>query len=277
MSVAWPSPQRYDCHNNLFFDSVRWVLTTRSYDARPGGVGREISVVASANASFGGWPEAVPVVARGTASEQLYSMITFRWLDVLLGVVMVFDTAEPSTQGRVHCRLLYQAPRAANASAPFNFVGGPAGEAVDFIPLGGDGDFDSHICFAAAHPLPGSSAGEPTRLYYFGGNGPHNGERNSSLGLALLRPDGFASIAAESRGSAVVATVTVTAAKLSATVDIFSSGGSVRLGARGVPGLGLADCSPLTATATDAPKLLLMGVAIFRHSSDRSSTSILSS
>jgi hypothetical protein len=97
-SVAWPPPQRYDCHQNLFLDAgdgasggggPRWVLTTRSFDDSPGGVGREVSVVASANSSFGGWPGVAPVVARGNASEQLYSMITWRWLDVLLGIVMV--------------------------------------------------------------------------------------------------------------------------------------------------------------------------------------------
>jgi hypothetical protein len=253
-SVAWPPPQRYDCQNNLYWDDVygHWVLTTRSYDASPEGAGREISVIQSAGVSFGGWPAAVPVVAHGNASEQLYSMATFRWLDVRLGIVMVFDATKPTTEGRVHCRLLFQAHRSANASAPFDFVGGPAGAAADFIPLGADGEFDSHICFAAAHPLPGASVGEQTRLYYFGGDGPHNGARNTSLGLALLRADGFASVVAEKRGTAVIADVKVTAALLTATVDIIGPGGSVRLGARGVPGLSLADCTPLTVTATDA-------------------------
>jgi len=162
-----------------------------------------------------------------------------------LGIVMVFDAASPETEGRVHCRLYAQARGAQNASAPFS----PVGDAgADFIPLGADGDFDSHICFAAAHPLLGS----PTRIYYMGGNGPHNGERNSSLGLALLRADGFASVAAPTQGAAVISNVTVSAARLTATVDVLSAGGSVRIGARGVPGLGLADSTPFTASATDA-------------------------
>ena len=171
-------------------------------------------------------------------------MITFRWLDVLLGIAMVFDAAEPTTQGRVHCRLFAQARGAQNASAPF----APVGDAgADLIPLGADGDFDSHICFAAAHPLLGA----PARLYYMGGNGPHNGERNSSLGLALLRADGFASVAAPTRGAAVLENVTVTAPRLTVTIDVLAAGGSVRIGARGVPGLGLADSVPLTASASD--------------------------
>lgn len=51
------------------------------------------------------------------------------------------------------------------------------------IPLGAPSTFDSHICFAA-RPLTHRSE---ERLYYMGsGNGPHDGARNSSLGLAGL-------------------------------------------------------------------------------------------
>ena len=151
----------------------------------------------------------------------------------------------------MHCRLFAQARGAPNASSPFAPVGDAGAD--DLIPLGDSGSFDSHICFAAAHPLPGAAAGEPVRLFYMGGNGPHNGVRNSSLGFALLRADGFASVAAPSApGAAVIRNVTVTAARLTATVDVLAAGGSVRIGARGVPGLGVADAAPLAASATDA-------------------------
>jgi len=261
--ISWPSPHRWDCHNNAFLDArsaegARWLLTTRDYDKNgSAGLGRQISVVAGAGSSFGGWPAATPVVASGTtADEQLYSMITFRWLDVLLGIVMVFDAAEPTTQGRVHCRLMYQAPGAGNASAPFDYVGGSTLAGVDFIPLGeAPGAFDSHICFAAAHPLPAAAgSAAATTLFYMGGDGPHNGPRNSALGAATLRADGFAAVAAAVSGGAVIANVTVTAARLTATLDILAqSGGHLRIGARGVPGLGIADCTPLVANGTDAP------------------------
>ena len=35
----------------------------------------------------------------------------------------------------------------------------------------------------------------PSGVYYAGGNGPHNGARNTSLGMMRLRMDGFAGLA----------------------------------------------------------------------------------
>ena len=53
--------------------------------------------------------------------------------------------------------------------------------------------FDSHICFAAASPIKMKDGS--ARIYYMGGNGPHNGARNSSLALATLNSwDQFASV-----------------------------------------------------------------------------------
>merc|ERR1711997_739459 len=81
----------------------------------------------------------------------------------------------------------------------WNSSSGPDRNSSQFIPRGKfgnpgsveGGDFDSHIIFAAAHPIPVESA---IRVYYMGGNGPHNGPRNSSLGLATLRHDGFVAV-----------------------------------------------------------------------------------
>jgi len=76
---------------------------------------------------------------------------------------------------------------------------------TDFIPLGeargpGLGDFDSHICFASALPL---RLDDEIRVFYMGGDGPHYSpaypsalHRNSSFGLATLRPDGFVAVRA---------------------------------------------------------------------------------
>ena len=74
---------------------------------------------------------------------------------------------------------------------------------TDFIPLGeargpGHGDFDSHICFGSAVPV---RLADEIRVFYMGGDGPHYSpaypsplHRNSSFGLATLRPDGFVAV-----------------------------------------------------------------------------------
>ena len=63
------------------------------------------------------------------------------------------------------------------------------------IPHGSTEDlaFDSHMCYAGAHPvkLPNGTIS----LYYMGADGPHYSwgalKKNCSYGLASLRPDGF--------------------------------------------------------------------------------------
>ena len=281
--VHWPPPQRYDTHTNAFWDSrgSRFVVTTRDrFDENhddnykdnnmnhgemsdgprtsrdnmvQGGPGRTIGVAESVGDSYI-WDtsKAPPCVEQGTSAHQLYSQITFPWLDVYLGIVSVFDTANSSTfgSGKVHCRLSIS-----HDLQSWKWVGSGGLLGRDFIPLGihskennkneeqweeeketittpnNDNDnghidndrlvpnaFDSHICFAAAFPVREERDGS-TRIYYMGGNGPHNGDRNSSLGLATLPSwDHFAGI--RGTGDFILAPLLVTGPRLRVTVDL---------------------------------------------------------
>jgi hypothetical protein len=81
--------QRYDCHQQPLWDEQEgnYVLTTRTY---PGS--RAIGLLRTPS-----WPSATEAtetltqVEVGDAHHQLYSQITFRFYDVWLGLVMVFD------------------------------------------------------------------------------------------------------------------------------------------------------------------------------------------
>ena len=96
-----------------------------------------------------------------------------------------------------------------------------------------------------------------------GGNGPHSGARNSSLGLATLRADGFAALAADGptghdAGSIFSVPLLCTGATLVATLDVHegSLGGAVQIGIAGPgsePSLDAGKATPLTSNATDAP------------------------
>ena len=118
----------------------------------------------------------------------------------------------------------------------------------DLIPLSNvnSSAFDSHVCFTAAYPVvvgqddynnninnnndnndDSSSNDESIRLYYFGGNGPHSGERNSSFGLAFLRMDGFVALKNKKENeSCSVQTfensINLTQKYLTVTVDMLS-------------------------------------------------------
>ena len=104
-----------------------------------------------------------------------------------------------------------------------------------------------------------------------GGNGPHSGIRNSSFALATMRTDGFAGL----KGSGTVRTQPllctgerrrckrlgpprcvltpmrcVPGATLIVTADVLGPQGSVKIGAVGLPGVGIAQATPLTSNVT---------------------------
>ena len=142
---------------------------------------------------------------------------------------------------------------------------------AQFIPRGRPGSFDSHVIFAASHPVP---TAEGVRVYCetrrpdllfcatvseappivasadMGGNGPHTGPRNTSLGLATLRHDGF--IAVGGTGYFVLQVPVPCGHALALTLDVTRSGGSVRVGIVGEADLSLARAVPLATNATRA-------------------------
>jgi hypothetical protein len=176
--VSWPAPQRYDDHQNLFFDEREnvYVLTTRDYTS---GSGRDVGLsraTVTGPGGWGSWEKTTENIEQGTGDHQLYSQVTFQYYDIYLGFVMVFDSKSPSSYGHgtVHCRLSWS-----KDGHDWNWVdsGGLTGKPL--IPLGPMSEdpktnaFDSHIIFSAAFPIAMEDG--QIRLYYMGGNGPHNG------------------------------------------------------------------------------------------------------
>jgi hypothetical protein len=133
---------------------------------------------------------------------------------------MVYDANDAN--GRVHCRLAWSEDPARAHSWKWVETDGLDGR--EFIPLGSTGAFDSHICFAAK-PVTTSNS---TRVYYFGGNGPHSGARNSSLGLAWLPNDRFAALQGDGRVRTIE--LTVGGPRLIVTADFTHSNGSLVVG-----------------------------------------------
>jgi hypothetical protein len=160
---------------------------------------------------------------------------------------MVFDAQTGSVgpdAGRVHCRLSWSPDGLKDWQWVDQEGGGVAGR--EFIPHGAAGAFDSHVCFGAHLPtrMPDGSS----RIYFMGGNGPHNGLRNSSLGLATAPPDRFASVSGTG-ATTLRAAVNVTGAALLLTADV-QAGGSVVIGVVG-EGAAFEASAALTASATD--------------------------
>lgn len=248
-TITWPSPQRWDDHQNMFFDgdAGRYVLTTRDGFSRS--PGRSIAIaLGAADGSFGHWENPV-LTLEGTDEHQLYSQVTWRYYNIYLGIVMVFNAKDPSTVGTVQCRLAWSH----SATTGWNWVSRAGLTGPEIIPISGTSSlaFDSHICFAAHKPV---LVNDEIWLYYMGGNGPHNGARNTSLGLAVLRMDGFAGL----RGGHDVITLStvplrVAGETLVITVDILGPDGFACLGVAGNSVLDTSACRPITTNVTDAP------------------------
>ena len=169
-----------DTSNNLHWDAElqQYLVFSRrnTHDANSSRFGMRREVRGSASSLAGPWPRATES-AHGEAGYELYALEPWRhdaWAaGVYLAVGMYYADAAPAE--RVYCELLSSSDhgRSWTRLAPN----------VSFIPLGDDGQFDSHTCYAA-NPIPDPADSELTRYYYAGGNGPHSGPRSDFIALA---------------------------------------------------------------------------------------------
>lgn len=207
--------------------------------------------VSTAGASFqdANWSHNVEVHAdHEDPTRQFYSQINFPFYNVYLGITMILDAADPHNtlnKSKVHCELSWS-PDSQNWER--------IQPGSDFIPLGSleDGEFDSHVCFASAHPVR-QVDGSEVRIYYMGGDGPHYSpatgplHRNTSFGLATLRPDGFVGVRPNGGETGVGRTVPllVSGPQLTVTADA-ATGGSVIIRVRSEKlGGSFLECQPL--------------------------------
>ena len=250
-NFSWPPPHKWDTHSNAFFDEVEqsYIVTTRSCPVETTGVERETSVTRSDGPRWEfNRSKQLAVTLKGDIDHQTYAQITFRWLDIFIGLSMVFDQ---DTGDEVHCRLAF----ASQPEGPWQPVEGDnIIDAPDFLPLGDSGEFDSHVIFAGARPFRHEDGS--TWIYYMGGDGPHDGARKSSLGLATLRPDGWSYVSGP--GTFTTPSLTVTAEMLTVTADFGADGGGalrfgvVPDGATEPPAeLSLNNSVPLRSNKTD--------------------------
>ena len=240
---------RYDTQPGLFFDGglQRYIGTARAsrdpscgfwYPKTTGkcappleegtcncsepGAQRSIAMTQSASASLTDgqqWDSHRSSV--GSKDHQYYTGVTFPWLGVYLQMTMVYDASSSVTEQRVHCRLQYSTDL-----ERWHMVE----PASDFIPLGAAGAYDSHIIFAASgvHSSP-----EGEHVYYFEGDGPHYGPRNSSFALARFRPSGLVGVGllgGSTTGTLVTAPLTAAGPRLLLTADVAA--GSVLVASR---------------------------------------------
>lgn len=226
----------WDTHNNLFWDERRgrYVGITRLWDGRERIVGRTESQ------DLNTWTRAIEVL-RALPEEperQTYALIAFPYANLFLGLLMMFNTETDL----VDCELAW-------SSDTVQWERVCPGTAL--IPRGPEGSFDWGCVYGAAYPFLKDGR---LHLYYGGSNGPHTDWRAGFLGLATLRPDGFAGVApADKTQTATLVTQPVQCTGRQLCLSADADGGVVRAAVAGVDAMSFAECTPMETSGTDAP------------------------
>ncbi|KAJ1621721.1 hypothetical protein T492DRAFT_1067697 [Pavlovales sp. CCMP2436] len=266
-----------DTHNNMFWDERKeeYFVTTRVSQTR---------ALATFRSKTWPPPDDVELVMGmdGCAYEtQVYSQITFPWAGVYLGLAAVFYLVPDRIATHLTWSLdgenwSWVAGKPACLPAPghererhFRCTF-PKGQ--PFIPVGEPGAFDEYITFPS-RPVPVSDAPNANvRIYIAGGNGPHFGSRNTSIGLAMIRADRYVSLT-ESRGQAggaVIGPLLCTGPLLLITADVGPTG-SLAVGLLGAAfsargGVSMGAAIPLVgANVTRAPLRFVGGGDFSAH------------
>ena len=221
-----------DTHNNVLWDerSRTYVGITRLWADGQRIVGRTESP------EFRTWTKATEVLRGLDPRLQTYAMPVFRYANVYLGLVMIFDTETDL----VDCELAW---------SPDTVQWARVCPGTPLISRGPKGSCDSGCVYAAAYPVVRD---DEIRLYYAGSDGPHTDWRKGSLCLARLRPDGFVGMepaGPSSIGTVITQPVRCLGADLQVSAD--AAGGSLRVAVLAVDGLQLEDCEPIRADVTD--------------------------
>ena len=231
---------KWDTHNNLFWDERhgKYVGMTRLWDGGfPDG---ERIVGRTESQDFNTWTQAVEVL-RALPEEperQTYTLIAFPYANLYLGLLMMFNTETDL----VDCELAWS-----RDTVEWERVcpGTP------LIPRGPEGSIDWGCVYGAAYPFLKDGR---LQLYYGGSNGRHTDWRAGFLGLATLRPDGFAGVTPANKPQAatlVTQPVNCTGRQLCLSAD--ADGGAVRAAVADVDAMSLAECTPIQTDGTDAP------------------------
>ena len=238
-SPIQPCPEidaRWDTHNNLFWDERhgRYVGITRLWDGRQRTVGRTESE------DFNTWTPAVDVLHAlpDEPDRQTYALIAFPYAQIYLGLLMMFNTETDL----VDCELAWS-----RDTVQWQRVS----PGTPLIERGAEGSFDWGCVYAGAYPFLKDGR---LQLYYGGSDGPHTDWRAAYLGLATLRPDGFAGLTPVNKTqTATLVTQPVQCNGRQLRLSADAAGGVVRAALADVDGKGLADSVPIQADVTDLP------------------------
>lgn len=242
-------PEQGDA-TTLYYDACRqkYVVFTRSHDTIPRSIRgepfkREIAQSDSDDfVTFSRLRTVLKPEAPDPPDTELYLMVPFDYGDLHLGLLEVFHTDSATIDIQLTCsRDGTNWERALDRSV--------------IIPLGSDGAWDSAMIKPSLNPP--IRVGDELWFWYTGLSTPHwQYPMTGAIGVAKLRPDGFACLEAGAAGGTVtIRPVPIGGRQLQVNADAV--GGELRAGlltAQGdpVPGFAIDDCEPLRQDGLDS-------------------------
>lgn len=231
-----------DTHNNAFWDEQlgKYILFTRMKTDH----GRSVAV--STSGDFVHWDRPKMVLkslSQEGAKRQIYSMPVMRYANGYVGFPALYNSGSDQ---RTNSELAWSA----DGTTWHRILPG-----THFIPHGGAADFDGGIIYSQANPLILHDGA--MRIYYGGGRAekPKDWKGVCEIGLAYLRPDGFAGYTVRNggrKGTLTTNPLSLTGHPVQVTADV-SERGALRIEALQDDGAVIARSRWIEQGGTDMP------------------------
>jgi hypothetical protein len=225
-----------DTHNNAFWDPNlnSYIGITRLW----GKSSHKRQVGWTKSKDFINWTKAEVVLEGENQYLHTYAMPTFKYADVYLGLVVIFN----QETDRSHTELAWSTD-----TKDWQRID----PGTPLIPNSTkEGEYDWGCVYAAAYPIFEKNE---IRLYYGGSNGLHTDWRDGFFCLATLRSDGFAgyeSVSSDSPGVIITKSLPWDGEGIQLTADI-NKGGQIKIQVLDEIGQVTANAKSITNSGTD--------------------------
>lgn len=215
----------WDPHENQYIGYPKVFAPVRGFRRRCVGY--------SSTTNFETWPQAELILVPDRADDfwveeeyqrtEFYGLSGFAYESGYIGFLWIFPLTDGKNDGPIYCEIV-----SSRDGINWTRQEVQGGRRVPILPTGGPDDWDRGMVFSTNHPLIEDGH---IKLWYGGSSATHSGRTDSSrssIGLATLRKDGFASLQAGQDGGEVI-TKNFVGAQGQLLINANAEGGSIRV------------------------------------------------